>query len=144
MEKTKSNNLFGGKETTVLFPDWLADDSLATIEKSMGEVTSKCIVITEERKEHIKEKHQQDYDFVENNLKEALLNPDLILEDNSNEDTILVIKHVSESGLNVVVRLQIAPNDLKYENSVITAYRVGEVSVCRLIKKNTTLIDFTN
>ncbi len=129
-------------ESLYLFPNWLENDFVCVLTNSFGKLTSKCIIITEERKEHIKQNHEDDYDFISANLEETLLNPDLILEDCSNDYSLLVIKQFDECGLNVIVRLQISPNDGKYENSVITAFRVGEVSVCRLIKKNNTLIDF--
>ena len=129
-------------EPLYLFPNWLENDFVSVLTDSFGKITSKCIIVTEERKEHIKQNHEIDYDFISANLEDTLLNPDLILEDCTNDYSLLVIKQFDECGLNVIVRLQISPNDGKYENSVITAFRVGEVSVCRLIKKNNPLIDF--
>lgn len=129
-------------EPLYLFPNWLENDFLSVLTNSFGDLTSKCIIVTDERKEHIKQNHKDDYDFISANLENTLLNPDLILEDCTNDYSLLVIKQFDECGLNVIVRLQISPNDGKYENSVITAFRVGEVSVCRLLKKNNTLIDF--
>ncbi|MCR4747876.1 MAG: hypothetical protein K5836_05350 [Clostridiales bacterium] len=123
---------------TILFPKWLKN---VTIVEQYGKITSQCIIITSERKAHIKEKHSDDYEFINSHIEETLLNPDIILEDRKNAATILVIKRLSNSGLNVVVRLQMSPNQGKYENSVITAYRVGEVSICKLIKKNDILLN---
>lgn len=64
------------------------------------------VIITDERIQHIKDRHPNDYEDVMLRMGEALVKPDYILKDN-NENTGLVIKAMESSNENVQMVLRI-------------------------------------
>ena len=52
------------------------------------------VILTYERKEHIISRHKEVCDEIFNSIEEILLNPDYILEDDKNIETLLLIKTI--------------------------------------------------
>lgn len=85
------------------------------------------VIITDERIQHIKDRHPNDYEDVMLRMGEALVKPDYILKDN-NENTGLVIKAMESSNENVqmVLRIYTSKEIEEYKNSIISCWKISD------------------
>ena len=95
------------------------------------------IVLRPERLEHILKGHSDIGDDVEGIVHEVIKKPDIILIDHKNDSSILVLGESLENSVNVVVRL----SNTDFDNSIITAMRVSDKTLKRLLKKNKKIYD---
>ena len=95
------------------------------------------IVLRPERFEHILEGHSDIGDDVEGIVHGVIKKPDMILIDHKNDNSILVLGKSLENSVNVVVRL----SNTDFDNSIITAMRVSDKTLKRLLKKNKKIYD---
>jgi len=95
------------------------------------------IVLRPERLEHILEGHSDIGDDVEGIVHGVIKKPDMILIDHKNDNSILVLGKSLENTVNVVVRL----SNTDFDNSIITAMRVSDKTLKRLLKKNKKIYD---
>lgn len=105
-------------------------------EKEFGKIESTNVVLTDERKQHIKDRHIDDYILFEKYNKEILENPDIVLKDNKNENTAFMIKHIEQTNMNIVIKLAVSEDEKHPENSIMTAYRIRDKNVNKLEKNN--------
>ena len=106
------------------------------LEKEFGKIQTEEIIVTNERIDHIKERHPEDYNLFEKYGKESVSSPDLIIKDVKNKSTVFMIKKLPETNLNVVVRVVLETDNSKWKNSVMTFYRIRERNLKKLIEKN--------
>ena len=104
--------------------------------KKFGEILTYEVIITNERIEHIQTHHPEDYHLFEIYGKDCIQYPDLILSDEKNFGTVFLIKKLSDTNLNVVLRLVLENEDCRLKNSVMTFWRIRERNLNKLIKKN--------
>ena len=108
-------------------------------EEEFGKLQTSDVILTDERRKHIKERHQNDYELFEKYSKTILEMPDIILKDTKNENTVFIIKHIAETNMNIIVKLAVS-DDIKHpKNSIMTAYRIREKNLKKLEKNNKTL-----
>lgn len=106
------------------------------LEKEFGKIQTDDIIVTNERINHIKERHPEDYNLFEKYGKDSVSSPDLIIKDIKNKGTVFMVKKLPETNLNVVVRVVLETDDNKLKNSVMTFYRIRERNLKKLIEKN--------
>lgn len=106
------------------------------LEKEFGRIQTDEIIITNERIDHIKQRHPEDYDLFEQYGEASVTSPDLIIKDIKNAGTVFMVKKLPETNLNVVVRVVLETDDSKLKNSVMTFYRIREKNLKKLIEKN--------
>ena len=106
------------------------------LEKEYGKIQTDEIIVTNERIEHIKDRHPEDYDLFQKYGHESVENPDLIIKDAKHCGTIFMIKKLPETNLNVVVRVVLETDNSGLKNSVMTFYRIREKNLKKLIEKN--------
>lgn len=106
------------------------------LEKEFGKIQTDDIIVTNERIDHIKERHPEDYALFEQYGKESVTSPDIIIRDIKHEGTVFMVKQLPETNLNVVVRVVLETDDSKLKNSVMTFYRIRERNLKKLIEKN--------
>ena len=94
------------------------------------------VVLTDERKLHILEDHEKDYETIINNIDRVVLNPREVLEDSKNKDTLFLIDKLEKHNLNVVVRLNTTNNKKHPQNSVMTAWIIRDKNLRKLREKN--------
>ncbi len=109
----------------------------------IGEYSNKIItddiVLTDERKLHIYEKHTRDFDIIMNNIDRVAINPSEVLEDTKNKDTLFLIDKLDKNNLNVVVKLNTTNNRNHPKNSIMTAWIVRNRNLRKLREKNKTI-----
>lgn len=106
------------------------------LEREFGKLKTTEIVITNERIEHIKLHHSEDYKFFEKYAESIIHEPDKIIKDCKNDNTVFMVKHLENTNLNVIVRLVLTHSDKDIKNSVMTFYRIRQKNLDKLEKKN--------
>lgn len=110
------------------------------IEKEFGKIQTDEIIITNEREEHIKSRHPEDYELFQKYGAETVSSPDLMIRDGKNKGTVFMIKRLHGTNLNVVVRVALERDEKGLKNSVMTFYRLRERNLRKMIEKNSILI----
>ena len=93
------------------------------------------LIITKERINHINKRHQNDYDIYGKYILEIIEEPDYILQDIENKDTLLYLKSIKSLNLQVVVKIQTESSKNRV-NSVITFWHMRKSSYNKIILKN--------
>lgn len=98
------------------------------------------VIITDERIEHIKERHPNDYERFVCYLTEIIEHPDYILEANK-ENTAVILKEITANGekFKLILRLKIENNPTEYKNSIISFWHIGETTWRKTIKNKKVL-----
>lgn len=110
------------------------------IETEFGKLNTPEVVLTEERAEHIRIRHPEDYDLFEKYGVDTISDPDIVLKDGKNPNTVLMFRKIGDTNLNTVIRLSVAgEDDAGNKNSVMTFYRVRDKNLKKLIDKNKTV-----
>jgi len=93
------------------------------------------VELTDERREHIRQHHPEDFDLCMKYIESVIETPDLILEDHKNPLTAMFIRRCGAMGINVVIKLAMR-SDVENRSFVVTAHVAGERSVTKLERKN--------
>ena len=109
------------------------------LKEEFGELATDELILMDERDDHIKERHEDDYKLFHQVVFEVINTPDIILKDSKNNNTVFYIKYIEETNMNVVIKLVIEKEDTDKKNSIITAYQLGEKTLKRVKKKNKVL-----
>lgn len=104
--------------------------------KYRNEIITTDVILTEERIKHIKGHHPNDYEQFGKYIKIIIEDPDYILEDNKNLDTVIYLKKIIHEGKNVeiVVKLNTNSNNSYSKNSILTLWKVKEKTYKQLIR----------
>ena len=108
--------------------------------EKLGEYKEKLIttdvILTEERIRHIKEHHPGDYEKFSMYIQEIIEDPDYILDDNKNIDTVLYIKNIKSHNKNIqiVIRLNTNKTEINKKNSILTLWKVKHSTYNQLIR----------
>ena len=105
-------------------------------------ITSEVILTDERLNEHILIKHFDEYMELKPYLKNIIESPDLILSDNRNEDTIILLKRINEIEKNgrVVIKIAIAEDKEHPKNSTLTLMKLNERTWKQTIKNRGNII----
>lgn len=118
---------------------FLGNLNLSILEKEFGNLQTSEIIITNERLAHIKERYLIDYELFETYGEQCVQNPDYIIKDCKNRNTVFMIKKLPNTNLNVVSKLALDTDKSGLKNSVMTFYRIRERNLKKLITKNAIL-----
>ena len=87
------------------------------------------VVLTDERLyQHILIEHPTEYEQLRKYLKNIIESPDIILDDNRNINTIILLKKIPEIQKNgrVVVKIAVAEDNQHPKNSIITLMKLND------------------
>lgn len=127
------NKIQKAKEKDVLYIGKIDKEKIGHYK---NKITSEDIVLTDERKKHILQDHEKDYDKIINNITRVALNPREVLEDFKNKDTIFMIDKLDKNNLNVIVKLNTTNNAEHPQNSIMTAWIIRDKNLKKLREKN--------
>ena len=87
------------------------------------------VVITEERIEHIRTRHPNNYEKFCSFLTDIIENPDYIIEDKK-PNTAGVLKEITENGekFKLVLRIKVECDPTDYKNSVLSFWKIGDTT----------------
>lgn len=100
------------------------------------DITTDEVIITEERIQHIVERHPNDYEQYYAYLKTVVEDPDYIIEANK-PNTALILKEIIESDerqFKTILRLKTSKDNKVFKNSIITFMKINEKEWSRLIR----------
>lgn len=98
------------------------------------------VIITDERIQHIKERHPNDYERFYSYIPEIINDPDFIVEANK-PNTAVVLKEIEERGekFKLVLRIKVQSDPEEYKNSIMTFWHIGETTWRKTLKNKTVL-----
>lgn len=108
--------------------------------KKYYELKTDRLILTKERIEHINKRHNNDYELYGKYMLDIIENPDYILEDIENIDTVLYLKTIEELNLQMVIKLQ-TENVGNKANTVLTFWHMRKRSYNQIIRKNKKIFD---
>lgn len=93
------------------------------------------VIITDERIQHIKERHPNDYERYYFYMTEVVSEPDFIIEANK-PNTALILKSFSEGSetFKTVLRLVTSSDNKDFKNSIITFMKINDKEWERLLR----------
>ncbi|MBS7223960.1 MAG: hypothetical protein KH050_01275 [Clostridiaceae bacterium] len=106
------------------------------LEKRFGKLQTDELIIMDERLEHIKQRHPEDSELFEEYGVLAATEPDLVLVDPKHAGTVFMVKKISATNLNVVIRLALDIDESGYKNSIMTFYRIRDKNLKKLENKS--------
>lgn len=98
------------------------------------------VIITEERIEHIRERHPNDYERYCAYIPEIIREPDYIIGANK-ASTAVVMREIEENGekFKLILRLKVENDPADYKNSVISFWKIGDTTWRKLVKNKPVL-----
>lgn len=98
----------------------------------------RCItddIITDERINHIKERHPNDYERFCSYIPEIISNPDYIIEANKPKTGVL-LKEIESNGekFKLVLKVAVKEDPKNYKNSVISFWHIGNTTWKKSLK----------
>ena len=103
-------------------------------------ITTDEVIITDERIQHIKDRHPNDYERYAQYLPEIVGNPDYIIRD-KRPYTAVVLKQIVENNerFRISLRLKTPTDNPDYKNSVLTFLKIREDEWERLVRNKEVL-----
>ena len=99
------------------------------LDKYKNKLISKDVILTQERLDnHILLYHQKDYEQLQPYLKDIILNPDFIIDDNRHANTLIFLKEINEISKcgRIILKLALGKNAVYNKNSIITLMRLNK------------------
>ena len=109
------------------------------LEEEFGKLKTDELIVTNERIEHIRIRHFEDFELFEKYASSVVADPDYIIKDEKNKNTVFLTKNLESTNLNLIVKVVLESNEHDIKNSVMTFYRIREKNLKKLINKNKTL-----
>lgn len=100
------------------------------------DITTDEVIITEERIQHIRERHPNDFERYCQYLKQVILAPDYIIEANK-PNTALILKEFTDEEnrqFKTILRLKTSGDRPEFKNSIITFMKISEKEWSRLLR----------
>lgn len=91
-------------------------------------ITTDEVIITDERIQHIQERHPNDFDKIKGFLKLALDDPDYILSDSKNANTGIILKLIEDDEMRfqLILRLHTSVDPDGFKNSIVSGWNISE------------------
>ena len=99
------------------------------------DIATNEVIITDERIQHIKERHPNDYERFCSYITEIIDNPDYIIKA-AKPNTAVLLKEIVGQGekFKLVLKLKINDDPDDYKNSVLTFWRIGDATWHKTLK----------
>lgn len=93
------------------------------------------VIITDERIQHIKDRHPNDFEKFVNYISNAIEQPDYIVEANK-PNTAVVLKIIEDvdKRIKLIVKIKSPSEPKDYKNSVISLWEIGDTTWRKMIK----------
>lgn len=105
-----------------------------------NDIVTDEVIITDERIQHIKDRHPNDYERFCSYIPEIIADPDYIIEANK-PNTAVLLKEIEDKGdkFKLVLRLKVGTDPVGYKNSIMTFWQIGDTT-CRKNVKNKNIL----
>ena len=93
------------------------------------------VIITDERIQHIKERHPNDYERYFNYIPSVISNPDYIIETEKHSTAVLLkeVKSANEK-FKLILRIAVKNDPIEYKNSVNSFWHIGDTTWKKTLK----------
>jgi hypothetical protein len=104
------------------------------------EIITDEVILTDERIQHIKERHPGDYERFLRYMMDIIADPDYIIEANK-ANTAVILKEIEENGekFKLILRLKVKQDPDDYQNSIISFWHIGEATWRKTLKNKKVL-----
>ena len=101
----------------------------------VSDIKTDEVILTEERIDHIKQRHPDDYERFCTYIPLIVADPDYIIEANK-PNTAVILKEVEDAGekFKLVLRLKVEEDPNEYKNSVMSFWLIGDTTWRKTIK----------
>ena len=105
-----------------------------------SDIQSGDVIITDERIEHIKDHHPNDYETFIGYIPQIIESPDYIVA-SPKPHTAVVLKMIEENGekFKVILRLRVEDDPAHYKHSIISFWRIGDTTWRKTLKNKVIL-----
>ena len=103
--------------------------NIATYRCVSAEIVTDEVVMTEERIEHIRKRHPNDYERFCTYIPRMIAEPDYIVQANK-ANTAVILKEIQENGekFKLILRIKMQHDPADYRNSVLSFWRIGDTT----------------
>ena len=93
------------------------------------DITTDEVIITDERIQHIMERHPGDYERFIGYISDILADPDYILEANK-ANTGVILKEIQDGSekFKLILRVKVENDPADYRNSILSFWRIGDTT----------------
>lgn len=104
------------------------------------DITTDELIITDERIQHIIERHPSNYERFVNYIPEIIADPDYIIEANK-ANTAVILKEIEDAGekFKLILRLKVSSDPAGYKNSVLSFWYIGNTTWKKTLKNKNIL-----
>lgn len=109
--------------------------NIATYRCVSAEIVTDEVVMTEERIEHIRKRHPNDYERFCTYIPRMIAEPDYIVQANK-ANTAVILKEIQENGekFKLILRIKMQHDPADYRNSVLSFWRIGDTTWRKTLK----------
>lgn len=109
--------------------------NIATYRCVSAEIVTDEVVMTEERIEHIRKRHPNDYERFCTYIPRMIAEPDYIVQANQ-ANTAVILKEIKENGekFKLILRIKMQHDPADYRNSVLSFWRIGDTTWRKTLK----------
>ncbi|MGM9671787.1 MAG: PBECR2 nuclease fold domain-containing protein [Oscillospiraceae bacterium] len=109
--------------------------NIATYRCVSAEIVTDEVVMTEERIEHIRKRHPNDYERFCTYIPRMIAEPDYIVQANK-ANTAVILKEIEENGekFKLILRIKMQHDPADYRNSVLSFWRIGDTTWRKTLK----------
>ena len=99
------------------------------------DITIDEVIITDERIQHIMERHPGDYERFIGYISDILADPDYILEANK-ANTGVILKEIQDGSekFKLILRVKVENDPADYRNSILSFWRIGDTTWNKNVK----------
>ena len=99
------------------------------------DITTDEVIITDERIQHILERHPGDYERFIGYISDILADPDYILEANK-ANTGVILKEIQDGSekFKLILRVKVENDPADYRNSILSFWRIGDTTWNKNVK----------
>ncbi len=95
------------------------------------------VILTEERIQHIKERHLEQFEELQDYIEDVVYNPDYILQDMEHEETVILLKEIIKDKKRIKMIIKLSTNKKEERrNSIITFWKIRERDYNKTIQKS--------
>ena len=109
--------------------------NIATYRCVSAEIVTDEVVMTEERIEHIRKRHPNDYERFCTYIPRMIAEPDYIVQANK-ANTAVILKEIKENGekFKLILRIKMQHDPADYRNSVLSFWHIGDTTWRKTLK----------
>lgn len=109
--------------------------NIATYRCVSAEIVTDEVVMTEERIEHIRKQHPNDYERFCTYIPRMIAEPDYIVQANK-ANTAVILKEIKENGekFKLILRIKMQHDPADYRNSVLSFWHIGDTTWRKTLK----------